>query len=100
MDRDYFLAFVQYEYFIRAVIYQDNQLCVKNVINHDYWIANKRTIPDPVHEKLYKIYIGLLVSIILMVVLGVFLSIRWIHRRSKEKAEENASTNQLNENIE
>ena len=81
---------------MRGVVYQDNQICVKKVLNQMYWSANKKTIPPSKHTELTKIYIGLAIIIVAMRLMGVFLAIRWCRRRKNERNEEENSTLRLN----
>lgn len=88
MPREFFLALVQFEYYRRGVIYQDNLSCVRKMLNIRYWTANKLSIPPVKHLNLTALKTALIICIAILVVAWILLLARWIRRRRKEAAEE------------
>jgi len=95
MPREFHMAFVQYEYYRRGVIYQDNPKCVSKTLNFLYWEASKKPTPtppppSPKHIDLTVLNIALISFMVVLVVFWALLLIRWIRRRKKENQDEKA----------
>ncbi len=95
MPDEYYSAVTIYESMTRGVIYQDNDDCVKQVINHRYWNAYAKTLKTNEHASLVVIYIVLVAAIIGVGLGGGFLAIRWLRRRAEEKGEEEPTSETL-----
>ena len=93
MPVDFYSAYTTYEALVRSVLYEDNDICVKNTININYWIAYEKSLQEDEHLGLSQIYSILSISIIITGVGLSFLLYRSIKRRKEERLIDESPTN-------
>lgn len=85
MSNEYYKAYVQYEYFTRGEIYEDNPDCVKSMLNSRYWKLNKKS--DSESKSSYLIIVEVILGVIfgILIIVTVVIIVRCIKKRKQEE---------------